>query len=330
MAQYAESTIDQIHENISLLDYAQKIIELTPKNKDWFGICPFHKENTPSFSITPEANSFYCFGCGEGGSIINFVMLYKKMSFPNAVQYLLNYANIDTSNEKLESETFQLFKKLAKLIEPKTSKGDHIILLPDIMDQYEFSGLDLWKKEGISDATLNKYQVRFDRSAGRIVYPIHDADGNIINVKGRIISSNWQERQARKYTYYYPMVQSDFLFGLYQNKKCIEEKGEVLVFESAKSVMKLETWGMCNGVSIETSHFTDEQIKLLLSLHGNVIIGLDRDVPIPTIKKDLKLLSKLTNVYVIKDNRELLGAKDAPCDKGLDVWKQLYKEKVRL
>lgn len=252
------------------------------------------------------------------------------MSFPNAVGYLLNYANIDTSTAKLESETFQLFKKLAKLIEPKISKGQHTILLPDTMDQYEFSGLDLWKKEGISDATLTKYQVRFDRSAGRIVYPIHDCHGNLINVKGRIVSSNWQERQARKYTYYYPMIQSDFLFGLYQNQKCIQDKGEVIVFESAKSVMKLESWGICNCVSIETSHFTDEQIKLLLSLHGNVIIGLDKDVPIPTIKKDLKLLCKLTNVYVIKDNHDLLGQKDAPCDKGLDVWNRLYKEKFRL
>lgn len=331
MLQYAESTIEQIIEKIDLLEYVSDLIDMEQKGKDYFGICPFHNENTPSFSITPSKNSWYCFGCGNGGSIIDFVMKYKKISFTKAVSVLLDYANIDISNMKIESETFQLFKKLAKLTNKTSSKNEHIILLPDIMDTYEFSGLDIWKKEGISDSILNKYQVRFDRSAGRIVYPIHDHNGNIINVKGRIVSSNWKERKLRKYTYYYPLEQSDFLFGLYQNKEEILKCGSVIVFESAKSVMKMESNGIFNCVSLETSHFTDDQIRLLLSLQlHDIILALDNDVALTDIKKDTKMLSKMTNLYIVKDSKKRLGEKDAPCDKGIDIWKNLYEERFRI
>lgn len=331
MLPYAESTIDQIIQDISLLEYVSDYIDLEEKGKDYFGICPFHNENTASFSITPSKNSWYCFGCGNGGTVIDFVKKYNKVSFVKAVSILLDYANIDVSNLKFESETFQLFKKVAKLNEKSNKGKEHIILLPDTMDSYEFSGLDIWKKEGISDDVLNKYQVRFDRNSGRIVYPIHDHNGNIINVKGRIVSSNWKERKLRKYTYYYPVEQSDFFFGLYQNKQAIIDADSVIVFESAKSVMKMETNGIYNCVSLETSHFTDDQIRLLLSLRiHDIILALDNDVPLVDIKKDLKLLTKMTNVYVIKDSKKRLGEKDAPCDRGFELWKQLYEERFRL
>jgi DNA primase len=331
MLPYAESTIEQLVQEIHLLEYVSDYIDLEKKGKDYFGICPFHNENTASFSITPEKNSWYCFGCGNGGTVIDFVMKYNKVSFVKAISILLDYADIDVSKLKCESETFQLFKKIAKLNMKANKAKDHMILLPDTMDTYEFSGLDIWKKEGISDSVMNKYQVRFDRNAGRIVYPIHDIDGNLINVKGRIISCNWKERKLRKYTYYYPLEQSDFLFGLYQNKKAILDADEVIVFESAKSVMKMETNNVHNCVSLETSHFTDDQIKLLLSLQvHDIILALDNDIPLVDIKKDVKMLTKMTNVYVIKDSKKRLGEKDSPCDKGFELWKELYKERIKI
>jgi DNA primase len=158
MVKYAESTIEDIDEKVSLLDYAKDIIDLELKGNDYFGICPFHNENTPSFSISPHNNTFFCFGCGRGGSIINFVMLYHNLNFPKAIKHLLEYANIDEKQLKKESETLALFKKMYKLIEKSKKNVEHTILLPDIMDRYEFSGLEPWKKEGISDAILTKYQ----------------------------------------------------------------------------------------------------------------------------------------------------------------------------
>jgi DNA primase len=124
--------------------------------------------------------------------------------------------------------------------------------------------------------------------------------------------------------------QSDFLFGLYQNRKYIEESGSVIVFESAKSVMKMETNGINNVVSIETSHFSDQQINLLLSLKCDIIIALDNDVALDVIKQGVRKLTKMTNVYVIKDTLSILDEKDAPCDKGFDIWEKLYEYKVRL
>jgi len=221
MVKYAETTIDEVA-RISILEYIQNVVDLEEKGKDYFGLCPFHNENTPSFSVTPETNNFYCFGCGTGGNIINFVMQYHNYSFAQAIKHLLQYANIDTRELKKESETFNLFKKMSRLTESRLKTKEHDILPVNIMDSYSLSGLEPWKKEGMSDAVLEKYQVRMDRNACRIVYPIHDEQGNIINIKGRIMSSNWKDRQLRKYTYYYPLDQSDFLFGLYHNKYAIE------------------------------------------------------------------------------------------------------------
>jgi len=329
MVKYAETTIDEVA-RISILDYIQNVVDLEEKGKDYFGLCPFHNENTPSFSVTPETNNFYCFGCGTGGNIINFVMQYHNYSFAQAIKHLLQYANIDTRELKKESETFNLFKKMSRLTESRLKTKEHDILPVNIMDSYSLSGLEPWKKEGMSDAVLEKYQVRMDRNACRIVYPIHDEQGNIINIKGRIMSSNWKDRQLRKYTYYYPLDQSDFLFGLYHNKYAIEEKRSVIVFESAKSVMIMESNGVKNVVSIETSHFSDEQIMLLLSLKCDIIIALDNDISLENIKKGIKSLIKMTNVYVVKDTFGILEKKDSPCDKGFDVWKKLYESRIRL
>lgn len=183
--------------------------------------------------------------------------------------------------------------------------------------------------EEIPLITLKKYNVKFDETANRIVYPIHDIDNNLINIKGRTLNPNFKELGIRKYTYYYPVGTHDFLFGLNFKKDILGD--EVFIFESAKSVMKMDSFGLYNALSMETSKMTDLQERLLLKLNvKNVIIALDKGIGINTIKRDFSRLSKFVNLYIIYDSKDVLKNKNSPIDQGIEDFKILYNRRFRL
>ena len=134
-----------------------------------------------------------------------------------------------------------------------------------------------------------------------------------------------------KYMNYYKIGTVDYFQGMKQAESFIKEKKEIIILEGLKSVMKVDSWGYHNAVSAETSTLNEYQIELLVKMSvKNVVIAFDKDVQFKKIKKFTSLLKKFTNCFAIIDNKKLLNDKDSPCDKGLDVWKQLYERRVRL
>ena len=194
------------------------------------------------------------------------------------------------------------------------------------MSRYErdMEKLSIWVDEGISEASLDRFQVRYDRFSDRIVYPLRDFTGNIINVSGRTVDPAWKEKGLRKYTYFYPLGILDMVYGLHENLEEIKKAGEIILFEGAKSVMIADTWGIRNTGAILTSHLNPHQLKILAKLGCRVVFALDQDVDV-TEDHNIRKLKQLVNVQYIRDTGNLLQPKMAPVDAGPEVWKTLYE-----
>ena len=131
-----------------------------------------------------------------------------------------------------------------------------------------------------------------------------------------------------KYIYYFPLGRNDLFWGYHWHIKQIVEQNEVILVEGEKSVMKLETNNIYNAVAIGTSHLSKDQMKILLKLRVNVIMALDKDKEASKDKNFLNL-AKYNKCYIMEDTDNLLEEKDAPIDKGIEVFRKIY-EKRRL
>lgn len=325
---YDDTIIQKIVDDIDIVEKIKEYIKLEKQGKEYFGMCPFHNENDASFSVTPETKMWYCFGCHTGGNVIQFISKYEKIKFNKVIENYLTENGIEYK-ELLESSTVQLFKTLNKR-KTKDKKIERMILPENIMDKYTNEEIKEWIDEGIGSHILKKHKVRYDKSTNRIVFPVYDDNGNIINIKGRTLYENYKDLGLSKYKYYYKLGTPDFLFGLYNRKDIIKECNEIIIFEAEKSVMKMDTYNILNSAALCTSHISDEQLKLILSLKCNIVIALDKGIDLKTIKKEIKVLSRFTNTFIVMDNENLLNEKDSPIDKGLDIWNKLYINKIRI
>lgn len=215
---------------------------------------------------------------------------------------------------------------------PKKTKkqSTSTILDKNYMEKYEKNEtkLDIWRHEGISSKSLDRFQVAYDSFSNRLVYPIRNIDGEIVNIGGRTLDPCWKEKKLRKYTYFYPWGTMETIYGLAENKDNIISKKEIIIFEGCKSVLIADTWGIKNCAAILTSHLNPNQMKILMQLGCKVVFALDKDV---SIVKDHNI-SKLKNyieVEYIFDKNNLLDAKDSPVDKGYETFKTLYTQKIR-
>lgn len=286
-------------------------------------------ENTPSFSVRRETNSFYDFSSGRGGSILNFIRYYNKCSFPEAVEILKRYAGCEG---ELAVQKKLVAVEVAKKFRPhkKQSKASKVTVLPDdYMMRYSQNPdkLAIWEQEGISLESMRRFQVGYDAFSDRLVYPIRNIQGQIINVSGRTVDPQWKEKGLRKYTYFKPLGVLETIYGLAENREEILRKREIILFEGAKSVMMADTWGIKNCGAVLTSHLSAVQMKILAGLGCRVVFALDKDV---TIRDDQNIakLKRYVSVEYLFDREGLLDEKMSPVDAGREVWERLYETRL--
>lgn len=219
-----------------------------------------------------------------------------------------------------------------KFSKPKaTVKESKSTILPDnYMEKYEkdYSKLAIWEKEGISRSSLDRFQVYYDSFSDRLVYPIRNVDGKIVNIGGRTLDPLWKEKKQRKYCYFHSWGTMDTIYGLAENMEHILKAREIILFEGCKSVLIADTWGIKNTGAILTSHLNPNQMKILARLGCKVVFALDKDVRIRD-DHNISKLKRYVNVEYFWDREDLLDDKDAPVDKGLDVFKKLYTQKLK-
>ena len=330
---YDDDMLQEINASVDLFEYVSQSIELEKRGRDYFGHCPLHVDKTPSFSITPSKNSYYCFSCGRSGGIIGFLMDYEHLKFDDAVDKAAQLAHMDLS-KMCHSQTISFLKKTKNALHEK-QKPEHEILSHDELKKYIKSDIPEWLNEGIRQDVLDLFDVRINHRDNRIVYPVYDIQGRLINIKGRTRYENYKELRIPKYINYYPIGTMDYFQGLNITLPYIKEQNEIIIFESVKSVMKAFGWGYTNSASAEKHSITEEQLRLLVKLRVNIVFAFDSDVSYEdkNIKQTLDILKRITNVYIIYDKNKLLGgksAKNAPVDLTRAIWEQLYFSKLKV
>lgn len=331
---YDYDMLQQINENVDLLEYVSQFIEMKKMSDNYFGRCPLHVDKTPSFSINPEKNFYYCFSCGKSGGIIGYLMDFEGMHFKDAVEKAAKLANIDL-NKMCKSNTLSWLKKIKALNQKNDAHFIHPILSEDELNKYKKEPVWEWLQEGISQEAMDVFEIMTDEWHNRIVYPVYDIDGNLINVKARTRYTNYKELKIPKYINYYPIGVMDYFQGLNITLEYITEKKEIIIFESLKSVMKAFGWDYKNCVSAEKHSLTKEQIDLLVKLKVDIVFAYDSDISYRQndVKQDIDKLKRITNVYIIEDRKKLLGgasAKNAPVDCGKEIWEELYEHKRKV
>lgn len=321
--------IKDLVSQIDIVDYVSQYVDLRSQNGEYFGLCPFHNEKTASFSIIPSSSRFYCFGCGASGDVLDFAKAYHHLSTPAAIDHLKQYAGITEGNISPVCSMLRIARKFQQ--HPTRAATPHTFLSSDIMDRYEDipEKYAVWIKEGISEAQLKRFGVRYDRFSDRLVFPIRTPDGAIFNVSGRTLDPDFKEKGLRKYTYFYKMGVLDTLYGLYENRDAILKAKEIILFEGAKSVMLASTYGVQNCAAVLTSHLNPFQTKILIELSVKVVFAFDSDID-PRQDSEIQKLMHFVPCEWVRNRDQLLAPKMAPVDAGVAIWKQLYERRERL
>ena len=324
---------------IDLLEYAERTtgLEFQRRGNDYYTSCPSHSDSTPSLCISPDVNLYYCFSCHKRGNIIHWMMDFEGLSFSDAVDKVSEMTGTDIRNIRI-SNSLKFFKDIKYLAEKYMTKPveRQVISYDYYNDNFEQEIPEEWVNEGISPEVMREFDIRVDNKHNRICYPIYDNEDRLIGVKGRTRYEDYNEHGYKKYMNYTKIKTTDFFVGMKHNRETIKETKTAIIFEGIKSGLKLATWGEQNNwLAAETDRLNHNQIKILIGLGvKNVILAFDRDTKIKDIQEFTRLLKRFCNVYVVRDrynkNRLLPGDKDSPVDAGLEVWKQLLKEKVRI
>ena len=323
---------EELLERVDILSYISQYCDFEKRNDGEYWACsPLTDERTPSFSVNTEKQRFYDFSSGTGGNLIHFVEKYNRCGFLRATEILRQYAGIaEDTAPAVRLSAVNVAKRFRR--SPKHRKESAASVLPDdVMNRYEFrrDKLRAWEQEGISLDTMKRFGVRYDSFSDRIVFPLKDPAGKIINICGRTLDPNYKEKKLRKYTYFKPLGTLDTLYGLSDNREEILGKGEIILFEGAKSVMIASEWGVRNTAAILTSHLNDEQMLLLIRLGVRCVFALDEDVDVTQDEK-IRKLRHYVRVEWARNREHLLSPKMSPVDAGRDTWNILYERRETL
>ncbi len=332
------ATVQRILEATQILDVVQDFMTLKRRGANYIGCCPFHNEKTPSFSVSPARNIFKCFGCGQAGSAVTFVMKHENMTYPEALKYLAKKYNINvqekewTDEEKAEHEdresmmvvnTFaqKYFTRIMKESEEGKSLGLSYFkqrgFRPETIDKFQL-GYSLEKRTAFTDEAIkNGYQLKFlektgltvvkedgykfDRFAGRVMFPIHSISGSVVAFGGRTM---FTDKKIAKYVnspesdVYH---KSNVLYGIYQAKSAIVKKDKCYLVEGYCDVISMHQSGVENTVASSGTSLTPGQIQAIKRFTNNLTVIYDGDVA--GIKASLRgidlILEQDLNVKVV-------------------------------
>jgi len=256
------------------------------------------------------------------------VCYIKKIYFTHAINWICEVCGYDFYDSTYKEEELDPCLLILDQIEASSYKQQEFPLLKHnnkILLEYIDYPNSWFIEEGISYDVQKMFEVGFSKRDDCITLPIRDELGNLVGVKGRTIL---HDDGGRKYWYIYPVPKSKILYGLDKSLKFIKEQGEVIVYESEKSVLKSWSMGFCHCVSIGGHEISDTQVLKLEKLGVDIILAFDKDISPKEVKKQADKFILKDSLYAIIPNKHkaLLGEKDAPVDRGIDVFIKLYTE----
>ena len=307
MARISEQTIEKVRSGSDIIEVVQGYARIKQRGRNFFGLCPFHNEKTPSFSVNPDKQIFKCFGCGIGGGVINFIMEIEKLDFKDAVIFLAEHSGIEIElsesygkENNVAQQLILIHEEATKIFENnfETNEGREIYahlldrgLTKETIKTFNI-GYSINKNQQLlpyfqnqkynSDALLkcglfvDTKQGYIDRFKGRIIFPIHNPTGKVIAFSGRI----FKDSKIAKYvnspeTPIYH--KSNTLYGLHESKHHIRTLKSVIVVEGYFDYLQLFQSGINNVVAISGTAFTDKHAQLLRRYTNNIFLAYDGD-----------------------------------------------------
>jgi len=306
-------TISNILSAARIEEVIADFVSLKRRGTNYIGLCPFHNERTPSFTVSPTKGIYKCFGCGKAGNTVNFLMEHEHYTYPEALRFLAKRYHIEIAEEvqtpekiqeQNEKETLFLVNQFAQkyfeqiLFETEDGKAIGFTYLQErgFRDEYirKFQlgyakeGWEDFSSHAISEGYKPEYLVKtglsiqkedrlIDRFHGRVMFPIHSASGRIIGFGGRILSADKQTAKYLNSPESEIYNKSKSLYGLYYARNAMVAKNNCYLVEGYTDVISLHQAGIENVVASSGTSLTNDQVKLIQRYTPNITILYDGD-----------------------------------------------------
>ncbi len=312
-ARIPDEKINEIRQAVDIVDVISEYVQLKKQGRNYFGLCPFHSENTPSFSVSPEKQIYYCFGCGAGGNVFSFLMEHDGLSFQEAVMKLAEKANITLelshpvhsgkSAKSRETEQMiaahELLCKFYHHILVNTKDGQHALeylhnrgFTREQIEKYQIGyalnsrdfAYKLLTERNFSPSLLEKAGLiirserdgdYFDRFRNRIMFPIFDGKGNTVAFSGRALGEDEPKYLNSPETPVFD--KSKILYNFHLARPFIRKMQQVVLFEGFADCIAAERSGVENGVATMGTSLTAEHVSLIRRNTDTVTICYDSD-----------------------------------------------------
>jgi DNA primase len=308
-----QATIERIVDAAHISDVVSEFVTLKKRGVNQLGLCPFHNEKTPSFTVSPAKGIFKCFGCGKGGNSVNFIMELEQLSYPDALRWLAKkfHIEIEEKEESQEEKALKDERESMMIVSAFAQKYFSRFLLNE--NEGRTIGLSYLRERGIRDDIITKFELGYcpdgkdlftkaaeregykmeflektgltikrddwvrDRFGGRVIFPVHNVAGRVIAFGGRTLTND------KKVAKYLNSPESDIyhkgrtLYGIYQAKRDITRLDKCYLVEGYTDVLSFHQAGIENVVASSGTSLTIDQIRLIRRFSPNITIVYDGD-----------------------------------------------------
>ncbi len=311
-----QATIDRILDAAQIVDVVSEFVTLRKRGVNYIGLCPFHNEKTPSFSVSPSKGLCKCFSCGKGGNVVHFIMEHEQLSYYEALKWLASKYNIEIKERELSDEEKQAHNLRESLFVVNQFASEYFqdILYNDLEGQR--IGMTYFRSRGFRDDIIKKFQLGYcpdknnalakaalqkgfkedfllktglcykkddgslrDRFWGRVIFPVHTLSGKVVAFGGRVLSSQTKNVQMK----YVNSPESDIyhkskeLYGIYFAKQAIVRQDRCFLVEGYTDVISMHQSGIENVVASSGTALTSDQIRLIHRFTNNITVLYDGD-----------------------------------------------------
>ena len=311
-----QATIDRILDAAQIVEVVSDFVTLRKRGVNYVGLCPFHNEKTPSFSVSPSKGLCKCFSCGKGGNAVHFIMEHEQMSYPEALRYLAKKYNIEIKERELTNEEKEVQSNRESMFIVNNFARDYFQnILKNHVDGRSI-GLAYFRQRGFRDDIIDKFQLGFstegrdalaqealrkgfkqeflvktglcyetddhklrDRFWGRVMFPVHTLSGKVVAFGGRVLST--ENKKLAKYVNSPESeiyYKSNELYGIYFAKQAIVKQDRCFLVEGYTDVISMHQSGVENVVASSGTSLTPGQIRLIHRFTNNITVLYDGDM----------------------------------------------------
>ncbi len=341
---YPEEVVEEVRLRNDIVDVVGSVVKIQRKGSSYFGLCPFHNEKSPSFSVSPSKQIFYCFGCGAGGNVFSFVQKYENFSYPEAIKYLADRAGIQLPEAEYSAEQKEREAKRNKILEANLEAAKYFYY--QLRSKNGSVGMEYFKGRQLTDETMNKFGLgfslmtsndlylylkkkgfaddilteagltKFDEKWGvhdvfwnRVMFPIQDINHRVIGFGGRVMSDVKPKYVNTNETLVFDKSRN--LYGL--NFARTSRKDHFILCEGYMDVIAMHQAGFTEAVASLGTAFTAGQAQILKRYTDKAYLAYDSDGAGTTaalraigILRDAGMVGKVINLQPYKDPDEFI------------------------